>query len=142
MRVFARICRKTVGADPIYQRSASAVIFISRLLHIIGDVPTSVARAALLRRVLAVFGLALIASTWPLWTPQHVFPQVPLLRIGAVVPAAAQWFGAASMIGGLLAALVGPGRCWRAGLLVFATAALGMVLTDVERLQPWCYSNT
>ena len=34
-------------------------------------------RAALLRRALALFGLALVAATWRLWTPQHVFPQVP-----------------------------------------------------------------
>ena len=55
---------------------------------------------------LRFFGGLLVASTWRLWTPQTVFPQVPLSRF--LLPVVA-WL---DVIGGLglLAALVLPPR--------------------------------
>jgi hypothetical protein len=98
-------------------------------------------RSALVRRALAASGLALVAATWRLWTPQHVFPQVPLLGFATTLPAWCDWLGLAGMVGGLATALVTPhaSRWSSAGLLAFVLATAGMVAIDGNRLQPWAY---
>jgi hypothetical protein len=111
------------------------------LLRWLGDTPVSPSRAVLLRRAWAVFGLGLVAATWRLWTPQHVFPQVPFFQWAAALPFGCQWIGAGAMLLGLAGALVGPrqGRWPAVALWLFAVAASGMMLLDQERLQPWAY---
>lgn len=98
-------------------------------------------RAGALRRSLALFGLALLAATWRLSTPQHVFPQVPLVGFGTALPAWCDWVGAACMVAGLTMALVAPrdNRLAPAGLLIFVLGTLVMVVLDQQRLQPWAY---
>ena len=76
-----------------------------------------------------------------MWTPQHVFPQVPLVRLAGLLPPWCDWIGAAGMVGGLIAALLArnEGRQARASLLVFAASAALMITIDQQRLQPWAY---
>lgn len=91
--------------------------------------------------MLALFGLALVTATWVLWTPQHTFPQVPLLAGLHSVPDWCQWVIVMGMLLGLTGALVTPAESplARASLLVFAAATAGLVLIDQHRLQPWAY---
>jgi hypothetical protein len=106
----------------------------------IGDVPNSPLRTVLLRRALALFGLLLVAVTWRLWTPQDVFPQVPLVAAAARVPEWAQWLGLAAMIAGMVGALVAPnGRAATGSLVVALVSMAAMIVLDQERLQPWAY---
>ena len=107
----------------------------------VGELPASQRQADLLRRALGLFGLALVAATWRLWTAQHVFPQVPFFYVMDGVPDACQWAGAAAMILGLAGAALAPGGSRRApgSLLLFAVATLVMILLDQQRLQPWAY---
>jgi hypothetical protein len=111
------------------------------LLRWLGDALVSPSRAVLLRRAWAAFGLILMAATWRLWTPQHVFPQVPFFQWTAALPAGCQWVGAGAMLLGLAGALVGQrqGTLAAVALWLFAAAATGMMLLDQERLQPWAY---
>ncbi|MBI3839962.1 MAG: hypothetical protein HY288_18730 [Planctomycetia bacterium] len=106
-----------------------------------GDSSASEIRAAWLVRTLAVFGLALLATTWRLWTPQLVFPQVPLFYWAAVMPAWCEWAGGAAIVLGLCGALAAPNRGrWQAvALAVFASSTSLLMLVDQERLQPWAY---
>lgn len=103
--------------------------------------PGDAQRAAWLVRTMAGFGLLLMALTWRLWTPQAVFPQVPLVAFARGVPAVFDGLGAATMALGLGLALVAPldGRLCRAALVTFAAATLAMVVLDQQRLQPWAY---
>lgn len=109
--------------------------------RLFGELPASEQRAELLRRALGLFGLALVAATWRLWTAQHVFPQVPFFYVLDAVPDACQWIGGAAMAIGLGGAVFAPrgGRWAPASLLLFAAAALVMILLDQQRLQPWAY---
>ncbi len=114
---------------------------MSFVLRIFGQPLDGPSRAAIVRRVVALFGLALIATTWRLWTPQHVFPQVPLLGLAQHAPAWCDWLGAAGMVGGLIVALLWPAqrRASDAGLVVFAASTALMAVLDQGRLQPWAY---
>ncbi len=114
------------------------------VLRLFGQAATDRWRAVLLRRAMALFGLGLMAVTWRLWTPQQVFPQVPLVALATVLPGWCDWLGAAGMMGGLLLALVAPGqgRWANRGLLLFAASAAAMFALDQNRLQPWAYQLT
>lgn len=94
-----------------------------------------------LRRSVSAFGLALMAVTWRLWTPEHGFPQVPFFYAAQRLPAWVQWIDAAGMTLGLVGGLTWPwaGRVPSAVLLTFAASACGLILLDQERLQPWAY---
>jgi hypothetical protein len=111
------------------------------VLGIFGQPAVGAARAALLRRALALAALLLIAATWRLWTPEHAFPQVPLVSLARHVPSWCDWVGAAAMIAGLALALLAPGsgRVASAGLFVYAAATSALVLLDQMRLQAWAY---
>jgi hypothetical protein len=105
-----------------------------------GDAGNSELRAALVRRAMAAFGLALMAATWRLWTPQQVFPQVPFFHAALAVPDGCQWAGAAVMVAALVGALLAWGTRWpAAALLALAVSSAFMVALDQERLQPWIY---
>ncbi|MBA3315309.1 MAG: hypothetical protein M3552_03775 [Planctomycetota bacterium] len=58
-----------------------------------------------LRGWLAVSCLALVASTWKLWTPQTVFPQIPFLAALRTAPAWLDWLALALMLVALVAML-------------------------------------
>lgn len=106
-----------------------------------GDAAGSLTRVVRLRRTLALFGLALVAATWRLWTPQHVFPQVPLLAGLQSVPDWCQWMAVVGTLLGLAGAIFAPaqGRVARATLLIFAGAMAALMIADQHRLQPWAY---
>ena len=113
---------------------------MQRWLTPFDDSSHALLRAALLRRALALFGLLLMAATWRLWTPQTVFPQVPLFGWAVGTPAWCQWLGAAGMVAGLAGMLVAPqGRMARGSLVAFAVATVAMFVLDQQRMQPWAY---
>ncbi|MEX2113147.1 MAG: hypothetical protein WD845_08175 [Pirellulales bacterium] len=111
------------------------------VLRLFGQGASDPWRAAWLRRVMAMFGLGLLAVTWRLWTPQQVFPQVPLVALATKLPGWCDWLGLAGMTLGLLLALVAPdqGRWANRGLLLFAASAAALFALDQNRLQPWAY---
>ncbi len=87
-----------------------------------------------------MFGLLLVAATWPLWTPEAVFPQVPLVP-GQWLPGDwAQWLVSGLLLSALVAMFVLPsGRLAR---IVCALVAIGFaagMLFDQGRMQPWAY---
>src|SRR5262245_32735915 len=104
--------------------------------------PTSFAlRTRLLSRVLALFALSLVAATWPLWTPEHGFPQVPLIGRPTLFSSVAQWIALAGMLVSLMGLLLRPvpAAGSRACLIALALCAGYLVLADQQRLQPWMY---
>src|SRR5262245_29618685 len=58
------------------------------------------------RRASAAAGIVLIACTWTLWTPQTVFPQIPLVRWAGRLPVSFDWAALAVMLASLCAMLV------------------------------------
>ncbi len=111
------------------------------LVRFFADSSPSEKRAVWMGRSLALFGLALVATTWRLWTPRQEFPQVPLLYGAGALPAWCEWAAAAAMVLGLCGALIAPYPLrWQAvALAVFASGTSLMALVDQERLQPWTY---
>lgn len=100
----------------------------------------SASRYRALQIATGIFGLALVASTWRLWTPQHVFPQVPLLGFATDAPAALDYLALLTIALGLGWTIVLPrfprasALCW---LYPFGVASA--VVLDQHRLQPWAY---
>lgn len=97
----------------------------------------------LIQRGVALFGLLLIAVTWRLWTPQNLFPRVPVLESLARLPepaaTLATWCAVAVCCASLTAiVLLAHHRTTSriaAGLVAISFIAL--VLLDQHRLQPW-----
>lgn len=98
-------------------------------------------RAVALRRWLAFSALALFAATWKLWTPQDVYPQVPLLPGWAGLPPVGEWFAGAMATAALLVVLLSPqkSKLWPVGSIAFAGAMILLFCGDQHRLQPWAY---
>lgn len=98
-------------------------------------------RLSLFRRFLAAAALALIASTYLLWTPQTVFPQVPVIAELGLLPGAVDWVSLALMVMALGVVLVVPQRrqLWRQGLILFVVALVVSMAIDQHRFQPWAF---
>ena len=109
------------------------------LPRLLGEVFQAERCRELLQRAVGLFGLLLVAVTWRLWIPQHVYPQVPLVRGLDGLGAWFEWLTAAMMVGGLAGAMLAPVRIARTALLTFAVGTLLLVLLDQHRLQPWAY---
>jgi len=94
-----------------------------------------------LRRVVALGALVLLGATWKVWTPQQVFPRVPLLEFALSIPESVEWIGTGLLPLSLAAAMLAPtaGRLWRAGLVVYSLTTIAMVVFDQQRLQTWAY---
>lgn len=94
-----------------------------------------------IRRLVAVFAVALIGVTWRLWTPQSEFPQVPFLAALCDAPAWCDWVLLAGMGLGLCLAMIGGDarRLPRGGIGLFAVSLAASCLLDQHRLQPWAY---
>jgi hypothetical protein len=94
-------------------------------------------RLAWLTRLLGIGVLALVGVTWKLWTPQDVFPRVPLFRW-----APPDWWDWTSLglvaIGGLGLG-VGPARFTRPFATTLAAGLAIAFLCDQHRLQPWAW---
>lgn len=100
------------------------------------DDPQLARRVTWLCRLLGVGGLALLAVTWRLWTPQDLFPRVPLFAW-----APPRWWDWASLIT-LIAGLVGlclPARYRRVSAAAIAGGFAIQFLADQHRLQPWAW---
>ena len=91
--------------------------------------------------LLAMSTIALVGVTWRLWTPQTVFPQVPLLSIGLWIPSWLEWIAASVMIVSPALAAVSVDResIRRTALAVFIVATLVLFVANGHRLQPWAY---
>jgi hypothetical protein len=94
-----------------------------------------------LSRLLAIGLLVLVAATWKLWTPQTVFPQVPLIRAACNWPAWLDWCCLSVLVGCSLVLLIMSrpavvGRWASAGV---AISWAGFFLLDQNRLQPWAW---
>lgn len=102
-------------------------------------------RAVVLLEFVALAGLAAgAASTWPLWTAPHSFPQIPWCQwVVHAPPLIDGLLLAAAVIAGLFvpaARLASRGTPALTGAkLVFSLAAGGLLLLDQHRLQPWAY---
>jgi hypothetical protein len=98
-------------------------------------------RLNLFRRAFAVAAMALIASTFTLWTPQALFPQAPAVEALGQLPEAIDWIALVAMVLALAAVLLVPqqNNLWRQGLVVFVVALTLLILIDQHRFQPWAY---
>ncbi len=93
-----------------------------------------------------LFGLLLILATWRLWTPQTVYPRVPLIEVAGVLPSACQWAALSIALFALATVLIfhaqirDRGRRWLS--FAFVASMLVLIATDQHRLQPWAYQMT
>ncbi|WP_299459420.1 hypothetical protein [uncultured Gimesia sp.] len=101
----------------------------------------------------ALFSLVLLGNTWKLWTPQRLFPQVPLFGWISAVPAESDWFTFATLLAAAVCLLVlalTPFflRITDRELLplfqqvcggLFLSAFLLSIVFDQHRIQPWAY---
>ncbi|MCA9004758.1 MAG: hypothetical protein KDA70_05745 [Planctomycetaceae bacterium] len=106
-----------------------------------------------LKLTMAIFASVLLSLTWKLWTPQTLFPQVPLFSWVSGLPTNTDWLSFACMGLSLISLLVlsaasllkknSEGECcpWFQKLCgcLFLLAFLCEVLFDQHRLQPWAY---
>ena len=85
-----------------------------------------------LRRAIALGTLALLAVTWKLWTPQTVYPQVPLFGWAVTAPGWIDWVCFGGVILSLLVALLAPqkSRLWKPALLLFVALLVGLIVLD------------
>ena len=92
-------------------------------------------------RLLAAGLLALVAATWKLWTPQDVFPQVPLIRAACDWPGWFDWVCLAVLVASSLTLLVVGQRGWweRGSCLAIVLSLAGFFILDQHRLQPWAW---
>lgn len=94
-----------------------------------------------LTRWLAIGLLTLVASTWKLWTPQAVFPQVPLIRAACDWPGWLDWGCLAVLVLSALTMLFVARRGWlgRGSCVGLAVSLSGFFVLDQHRLQPWAW---
>ena len=88
----------------------------------------------------AISSLALIAVTWKLWTPQRVYPQVPVFASLCEAPGWLDWCALGAVLTGLLALLFTKRSL--VSSLASALVLAGLVLLfslDQHRFQPWAY---
>ena len=104
-------------------------------------------QASTLSALMAFSLLVLMGMTWPLWTPQTVFPQVPLLGLALGWPTSIGWVALTGMLTSAASLLaLSQWQRWPpqatvrqgASLLLFSCFGL-LVLIDQHRLQPWAY---
>ena len=91
-----------------------------------------------LQFLVALFALAQIGTSFKLWLPQSVFPQVPLIS-GFVWPNTVAWILMGLMVLGLLGQLMDSlrGDPSKRFSLLFLLAAGSLLLEDQHRWQPW-----
>ena len=93
-----------------------------------------------LQRWTAAGGLALIAATWRLWTPQTIFPQVPAFEALCRAPAWMDWVCLASLLTGLVFLATGRSKqvdvC---GSILVLLSLMVFFCLDQHRFQPWAY---
>ena len=103
--------------------------------------PTAEQTATRLQRVIAVAALALLGSTWRLWTPDTGFPQIPWFSWACRLPAPVDRVALAGLVASCLVLLLaGSNSPWRRrGLCLFAVSLMLLLLPSQQRLQPWAW---
>ena len=96
-------------------------------------------RVVWLRKIMAGFGLLLLAITWRLWTPQTEFPQIPFFSWLVDVPSFVDWVALLGTGIGLIAMLFTSGRMAKPAIGLFLISIVPLVLLNQHRLQPWAY---
>ncbi len=94
-----------------------------------------------LARLLGIGVLALVGVTWKLWTPQTVFPQVPLVQVACDCPGWCDWVCLAALVTAATTLLF-VGRRGLASRIASAGIAIslsGFFILDQHRLQPWAW---
>jgi hypothetical protein len=87
---------------------------------------------------IALIGLLLGGlATWPLWTGGQSFPQIPWVGWAARVPQFVDKLLLAACGVAAIATLVTTHRLSTLARVAFSAAAVGLVLLDQHRLQPW-----
>lgn len=94
-------------------------------------------RVTWLCRLLGVGILALIGVTWKLWTPQDVFPRVPLFAWPP--PRWWDWVSLAALVGGAVGLCLASPRWRRPAATAIALGFSLQFLADQHRLQPWAW---
>lgn len=92
------------------------------------------------RRLIAGFALLLVGVTWKLWTPQTLFPQIPLFAFAIEWPAIVDYIAVVFIfVGGFVLLLTNDNKSSRiASLLLLFGFSISLVL-DQHRLQPWAW---
>ncbi len=97
-----------------------------------------------IRRILALGALALFGVTYRLWTPQHLFPRVPLIEACADWPesldSSVTWSLSALCLLAtvtLLLSRLSSKLIERVSVAVFCIALAGLCILDQHRMQPW-----
>ena len=94
----------------------------------------------LLIRLLAAGSFSLIVATWPLWTPQTLFPQVPFVSIAGYVPRGVEWGLGVTLLLALAVQFFASDRSVRRfACLAFGLTTLSLISIDQHRLQPWAW---
>jgi hypothetical protein len=97
---------------------------------------------ALFVRIWAGFGIALFVATWKLWTPQQVFPQIPLFEFATTVPSIVDWVAFAGVLISLVLVLLtrktdSNTSSWP--FVLFVATLFMLFSLDQHRLQPWAW---
>lgn len=106
-----------------------------------------------LKITLAIFSLVLLKTTWQLWVPQNLFPQVPLFSWILNLPTWVDWLTFLVMVissAGILAIVlisaffqIQNSELWQTWQRVcgglFFSAFLISISFDQHRIQPWTY---
>lgn len=94
-----------------------------------------------LKRLLAVSLLVLVAGTWKLWTPQTVFPQIPLLRFACDLPGWCDLGCLAVLVIASFVLLVFAKNhgVSRAATAMMSVSLAGFFVLNQHRLQPWAW---
>ncbi|QDT94548.1 hypothetical protein [Gimesia algae] len=106
-----------------------------------------------LKMIVTLFALVLLIQTWRLWTPQTLFPQVPLFAWVSEIPATVDWLSFTIMGLSLICLLVlsvvpflmkrsegdDDPQFQRLCGCLFLLAFVLAVVFDQHRLQPWAY---
>jgi hypothetical protein len=97
--------------------------------------------ASLLLRLGAASLCALVAATWPLWSPGREFPRVPFVGWFLGIADRLEWIALAAGGVALLVTLIFGVRhsAGRRAVGLSTLAIVLLVLADQHRLQPWVY---
>lgn len=91
-------------------------------------------------RLLALGHFALVVATWPLWTPQDAFPQIPFISIAGAIPRSVEWGLLALLLASCAVMAFANRPMWqRSASLSMGLSTGGLVLIDQHRLQPWAW---
>jgi hypothetical protein len=92
-----------------------------------------------LLRVVSVGLAALIAATFPLWTPDHPWPQIPWLAAARQAPFWWDWLALGVVAAGSCLHFNPRSRYTAPAAGIQACGLMAALVVDQHRLQPWAY---